>query len=37
VARSPWRARWRMMGVVVAGALAGIAVGWLLVELLIRR
>jgi tetrahydromethanopterin S-methyltransferase subunit F len=37
VARNPWRSRTRMMGVVAGGVLAGVVVGWLLVELLIKR
>lgn len=37
MARNPWRARARLLGVVLAGIAAGIAVGWLLVELLIKR
>lgn len=35
--RTGWRDRVRLIGTVVAGAVSGIAVGWLLVELLIFR
>ena len=37
VARNPWRTRMRLAGVVAAGVLAGAVVGWILVELLIKR
>lgn len=37
MARNPWRARARLAGVVLAGIAAGVAVGWLLVELLLKR
>lgn len=37
MARNPWRARMRLATVVGMGVLAGITVGWILVELLLKR
>jgi hypothetical protein len=37
VARNPWRARFRMWSAVAAGVVAGIMLGWFLVEMLILR
>lgn len=37
MARTRWRERLQLFGTVLAGATAGIAVGWILVELLILR
>ena len=37
MARIPWRAKVRLWSAVAAGAVAGILVGWLLVELLLLR
>jgi hypothetical protein len=37
VARNPWRARARLLGVVAAGIVAGIIVGALLVHFIIMR
>jgi hypothetical protein len=37
VARNPWRARARLLGVVAAGIVAGIIVGALLIHFIIMR